>query len=129
LKAVDNYLFRWEQAVAWGDRLSLLVFDAVIKLRYTIREFYSRNFRNGGEIVTGIKRRKNESFEAYMRRVKKIWQQSGKVLQVKKTQYFDAPKSRNMRRKSALHRLSVSEKMSYLKKIGRLPEETFKRKF
>lgn len=62
-----------------------------------------------------------------MRRVKKIWQQSGKVLQVKKTQFFSAPKSRNMRRKSALHKLAVSDKMNYLKKIGRLPEETYKR--
>jgi hypothetical protein len=63
-----------------------------------------------------------------MRRVKKIWQQSGKVLQVKKTQYFTGSKSKNVRRKSALHRLAVAEKMNYLKKIGRLPEETFKRK-
>jgi hypothetical protein len=64
-----------------------------------------------------------------MRRVKKVWQQSGKVLQVKKTQFFTGEKSRNMRRKSALHRLGVAEKMNYLKKIGRLPEETLKRKF
>lgn len=79
------------------------------------------------KVVAGIKRRKNESFEAYMRRVKKVWQQSGKVLQVKKTQFFAAPKSRNMRRKSALHRLAVAEKFSYLKKIGRLPEEITKK--
>ncbi|KKW34317.1 MAG: hypothetical protein UY79_C0002G0012 [Parcubacteria group bacterium GW2011_GWA2_53_21] len=79
--------------------------------------------------MAGIKRRKNESFEAYMRRVKKIWQQSGKVLQVKKTQFFAGEKSRNVRRKSALHRLAVAEKMAYLKKIGRLPEDTFKKKF
>ena len=62
-----------------------------------------------------------------MRRVKKVWQQSGKVLQVKKTQFFANQKSKNMRRKSALHRLAVSEKMSYLKKIGRLPEEMIKK--
>lgn len=78
--------------------------------------------------MAGIKRKKNESFEAYMRRVKKIWQQSGKVLQVKKTRFFIGDKSRNMRRKSALHRKAVSDKMAYLKKIGRLPEETYKRK-
>ncbi|MFA6082677.1 MAG: hypothetical protein WC773_04715 [Patescibacteria group bacterium] len=79
--------------------------------------------------MSGIKRKKNESFEAYMRRVKKIWQQSGKVLQVKKTQYYIGEKSKNVRRKSALHRLGVADKMAYLKKIGRLPEDTFKRKF
>lgn len=79
--------------------------------------------------MTGIKRKKNESFEAYMRRVKKIWQQSGRVLQVKKTQFFTGEKSRNVRRNSALHRLAVADKMAYLKKIGRLPEDTFKKKF
>lgn len=71
-----------------------------------------------------VKRKKNESFEAFLRRVKKRWQQSGKILQVKKIQYFDRPKNKNMRKKSALHRLSVAKKMDYLKKIGRLPEET-----
>lgn len=77
--------------------------------------------------MSEIKRRKNESFEAYIRRVKKRWQQSGKILQVKKIRYHDREKSRNMRKKSALHSLKVSGKMEYLKKIGRLPEETRRR--
>jgi len=74
--------------------------------------------------VAEIKRRKNESFEAFMRRVKKRWQQSGKILQVKKIQFYDGGKSKNMRKKSALHRLAMAEKFAYLKKIGQLPEET-----
>lgn len=78
--------------------------------------------------MSEIKRRKNESFEAFMRRVKKCWQQSGRVLQVKKIQFYAPLKSRNMRRKSALHRLGVAEKIEYLKKIGRLPEEMTKLK-
>lgn len=75
------------------------------------------------KFVSEIKRKKNESFEAYIRRVKKRWQQSGKVLQVKKIRYFEKDKSRTTRRRSALHRLAVSAKMEYLKKIGRLPEK------
>lgn len=74
--------------------------------------------------MSEIKRKKNESFEAFIRRVKKRWQQSGKVLQVKKIQFHERDKSRNMKRRSALHRLKVANKMDYLKKIGRLPEET-----
>ena len=74
--------------------------------------------------MSEIKRKKNESFEGFMRRVKKRWKQSGKVLQVKKIQHFKKDKSKNMRKKSALHRLDVSTKMEYLEKIGRLPEET-----
>lgn len=77
--------------------------------------------------MSEIKRRKNESFESYMRRVKKRWQQSGKILQVKKIRYHEREKSRNMRRKSALHSLKVAGKMEYLKKIGRLPEDSKKR--
>ena len=73
-----------------------------------------------------IKRRKNESFEAFMRRVKKRWQQSGKILQVKKIRFYEGAKSKNTRKKSALHRLAMAEKIAYLKKIGRLPEELSK---
>lgn len=70
-----------------------------------------------------IKRKKNESFEAFMRRVKKRWQQSGKILQVKKIRYYTGTQSKTRRKKSALHRIEKSEKIEYLKKIGRLPEE------
>lgn len=74
-----------------------------------------------------IKRRKTESFEAFMRRVKKRWQQSGKILQVKKVQFFTASPSKTRRKKSALHRIAMGEKIAYLKKIGRMPEETGRR--
>jgi ribosomal protein S21 len=73
--------------------------------------------------VSEIKRKKNESFESFMRRVKKRWQQSGKILQVKKIQYKGKKANKTLRRKSALHRLEMGEKIAYLKKIGRMPEE------
>ncbi|MBU0545757.1 hypothetical protein KKA13_00690 [Patescibacteria group bacterium] len=80
--------------------------------------------------MSEIKRRKVESFEAFIRRVKKRWQQSGKVLQVKKIRFHKRKLNKSMRKKSALHRLTVAEKMEYLKKIGRLPEEPrFKKRF
>lgn len=78
--------------------------------------------------MSEIKRKKTESFESFMRRVKKRWQQSGKILQVKKIQFYDKKQNKSLRKKSALHRLAMSEKMEYLKKIGRLPEETKQRK-
>jgi ribosomal protein S21 len=77
--------------------------------------------------VAEIKRRKNESFEAFMRRVKKRWQQSGKILQVKKVQFFSHKPSKTRRQKSALHRIAMSDKISYLKRIGRLADEALKR--
>lgn len=73
--------------------------------------------------MSKISRKKNESFEAFLRRTKKCWQQSGKNLQVKKIKYFDKTKSKNLQKKSTLHRLNKATKIEYLKKIGRLPEE------
>lgn len=78
--------------------------------------------------MSEIKRKKNESFEAFIRRVKKRWQQSGKILQAKKIQFFAETKSKNVRKSSTLHRLRKAQEMEYLRKIGRLPEEkTFRR--
>ncbi len=79
--------------------------------------------------MSEIKRHKAETFETYMRRVKKRWQQSGKLLQVKKIRFFVSEKGKNMRRKSALHRLRAGEKIAYLKKIGRMPEEESRQSF
>jgi ribosomal protein S21 len=73
--------------------------------------------------VSEIKRRKGESFEAFLRRVKRRWQQSGKLLQARKIQYFEPAKNRNARRKSAIRRTEIVSKMEYLRKIGKLPEE------
>jgi len=78
--------------------------------------------------VPEVKRKKNESFEAFLRRVKKRWQQSGKILQAKKIQFHERTPSKTARKRSALHRLTVSQKIEYLKKIGRLPEEMERKK-
>ncbi len=78
--------------------------------------------------MSEIKRKRNESFEAYMRRVKKRWQQSGKILQAKKIRFHERDKSKTARKRSALHRLEVGSKMEYLKKIGRLPEVETRRR-
>jgi len=78
--------------------------------------------------VSEIKRKKNESFEAFMRRVKKRWQQSGKILQAKKIQFFIDSKSKNMGKSSTLHRLKKAEKLEYLRKTGQLPEDKIYRR-
>ena len=79
--------------------------------------------------MSEIKRKKNESFEAFMRRVKKRWQQSGKILQAKKIQYFAETKSKNMRKASALHRLKKAKEIEHLRKIGKFVEEKSKNYF
>lgn len=73
--------------------------------------------------VSEIKRKKNESFEAFFRRVKTQWQRSGKILQAKKIQFFTPKKSKNSRRKFTVGKVQMIAKTNYLRKIGKLPEE------
>ncbi|PIR74596.1 MAG: hypothetical protein COU35_01815 [Candidatus Magasanikbacteria bacterium CG10_big_fil_rev_8_21_14_0_10_47_10] len=73
--------------------------------------------------MSEVKRKKNESFEAFFRRVKQQWMRSGKVLQVRKVQHFSKDKSKNVSRKQAVAYAKVQSKTAYLRKIGRLPEE------
>ncbi len=73
--------------------------------------------------VSEIKRKKNESFESFFRRVKTQWQKSGKILQAKKIQFFNPKKSKNTRRKYTVEKVHMVAKMNYLRKTGRLSEE------
>ncbi|HLD31314.1 MAG TPA: hypothetical protein VJB37_00230 [Patescibacteria group bacterium] len=73
--------------------------------------------------MSEIKRRKGESFEAYMRRIKRRWQQSGKLLQARKVQFFNPNESKNVTRKNTVKRLQMVSKLNYLRKTGKLPKE------
>lgn len=79
--------------------------------------------------MSEIKRKKGESFEAFIRRTKRQWQRSGVILQAKKVQFFKPKKSKNVDRKHAVRRVKLLEKTNYLRKIGKLPpeEDTFRR--
>jgi len=77
--------------------------------------------------VSEVKRRKGESFEAFMRRVKRQWQSSGKLLQAKKVKYFEPGKSKNVKRKQAVSYAKSVSKTNYLRKVGKLPPEEERR--
>lgn len=79
--------------------------------------------------MSEVKRKKGESFEAFIRRVKRRWQQSGKLLQAKKVQFRLDKKSKNVRQKQKVQYLKDLSKTEYLRKIGKLPpeEEGFKK--
>lgn len=79
--------------------------------------------------MSEIKRKKGESFESFMRRVKRRWQQSGKLLQAKKIQFHIPEKSKNLRHKKTVEYLQKVSKTTYLRKIGRLPEEDTTKKY
>ncbi len=81
--------------------------------------------------MSEIKRRRGESFESFIRRVKRRWVRSGKLLQARKVQYFEGKKSKNLRKNKRVELLQKVSKTNYLRKIGRLPaeEETTFKKF
>ena len=80
--------------------------------------------------VKCLKRKRGESFEGFIRRVKRQWQRSGKLIQAKKIQYYTPKKSKNLQNKSAVKKVKQASKDNYLRKIGKLPleEDRFIRK-
>lgn len=78
--------------------------------------------------MSEIKRRKGESFESFIRRVKRRWLQSGKLLEARKVQFFEEKKSKNLRKNKKVEFLQKVSKTNYLRKIGRLPAEEIKTK-
>lgn len=73
--------------------------------------------------VSELKRKKGESFEAFIRRVKNQQKMSGKILQAKKIQFFESKKSKNVKKNLTVKKLKDQQKTAYLQKTGRLPVE------
>lgn len=72
-----------------------------------------------------VKRKRGETFEAFLRRFNKKLQQSGKLIQTRKVRFYERPKSKTKIRQEALRRKKIAEKREYLKKIGKLEESPF----
>jgi len=77
--------------------------------------------------VPEAKRKKGESFESFFRRFGKRLQQSGRKLEVGKKRFHGKKPTKNDLQRTAVRRLEIQDKRTYLDKIGRLPEDTRKR--
>ncbi|MEK9130377.1 MAG: hypothetical protein AAB526_03225 [Patescibacteria group bacterium] len=69
-----------------------------------------------------VKKKKGESPESLFRRFTKQIQQSGLVLQVRKTRYKEVIPSRQKIKDTAQRRSKLTEKREYLKKIGKITD-------
>ncbi len=69
------------------------------------------------------KRKKDESFESFLRRFNKRMQQSGALREARGAQYHKRAKSENLNKRSALISLEMKKKYEYLRKIGKLKDE------
>ena len=74
--------------------------------------------------MTEVKRRKNETFDSFLRRFQRRIQASGKPLQAKKIRFLVKEPSPNKRREGALRRDEKRKTYAYQLKTGQLKEET-----
>jgi ribosomal protein S21 len=73
------------------------------------------------------KRKKGESFESFLRRFNKSLLSSRKLNEVRRNRYRVELKSKSKQKEYALNSMKMREKTDYLKKIGKLKEETRRR--
>ncbi|MCB9798956.1 hypothetical protein H6758_04495 [Candidatus Nomurabacteria bacterium] len=77
--------------------------------------------------MSQVTRKKGESFEGFMRRVKRSWLSSGKILQARKVMFFQKKKSKNLTKTGAVRGLKKASKIQYLQKTGKLPPDMGRR--
>jgi ribosomal protein S21 len=94
--------------------------------RYDSRIIHQR--KELSHLSVEVNRKKGESFDAFMRRFQRRYQQSGRNLQSKKVRFHKDEPNRNRVRASALRRQSKKEQYEYLLKTGQLKEEPKKRR-
>lgn len=76
-----------------------------------------------------VKRRKGESAEAMMRRFNKRIRLSGVLIRAKKNRFYNAPLSDNRKQEATVSRLKVRAENDYLRKIGKLEDESLVKKY
>lgn len=71
-----------------------------------------------------FKRQSGESFEAFLRKFKKALKNSKLPEKAKETQVLHEKRNKREQKEYALKSKEIREKKAYLKKIGKLPEDS-----
>jgi len=66
-----------------------------------------------------VKRKQKEAFNIFLRRFSEKVKRSGIINQFKKARFRVKPKSKNLKRNSALERNKRTERINFLKKAGK----------
>lgn len=74
--------------------------------------------------MSEFKRKKGESFESFIRRFNKSLIASRKLNEVRSRQFRSKEKNKNKQKEYALMSLKMRSKKEYLRKTGKLKEET-----
>ena len=73
-----------------------------------------------------VKRKERETSESLIRRFGRRVQQSGILVQARKTRFRSEEKSKTEIRQGAMYKAKVKKIVDRLKKMGKFDEETFK---
>lgn len=82
------------------------------------------NTRKDGDLMVEFKRKKGESFETFLRRFNKTLIRSKKLKEVRDRKFLTPKKNKAKQKISALYGIKLQEKNEYLKKTGKLKEDT-----
>jgi ribosomal protein S21 len=77
--------------------------------------------------MVDFKRKKGETFESFLRRFNKSLIKSRKLNEVRSRKFKSSKKNKNKQREYALVSKKMRDKKEYLKKVGKLKEETRRR--
>ncbi len=66
-----------------------------------------------------VKKKENESLESMLRRFNRKIQQSGVLVRARRIRFFEAPKSRNLRKVAARRRSVIKAQKEELKRLGK----------
>lgn len=75
-------------------------------------------------MVVNVRKKPTESNEGLIRRFIRKVQSSGVLLQAKNRRFYIGKKSKRQVRDAALRREAIRDEIDYLRKIGKLPEES-----
>jgi ribosomal protein S21 len=74
--------------------------------------------------MADLKRKPGESFEAFLRKFKKALKNSKRLETARGKKHLEDKSNRNKQKKQALSGLKIRAEKEYLRKIGKLPENT-----
>ena len=78
--------------------------------------------------MADVKRKKNETFDALLRRFQRRFQDSGRSIETRRRRFRSKDQNLTKRRDSALRREEMREQYQYLAKTGQLKEDPKKQR-
>jgi len=73
-----------------------------------------------------VKKKERETTESLIRRFSRRMQQSGVLMQVRRSRFKKEEKSKTKKKEEALYKIKIRKEIDKLKKMGKFDDETLK---